>query len=188
MIALDAVVVAGKLERYLIEDPDYRYAHPPESVTDGLALALALGNQFTKYPGVQVTYYWRPDASGPLGVAGHAGLAFGRTRVPEPDGSEISLRALLPSGGVMGFYGRRHRLVADVSVVPSRIDLHIGADSVVKDDAIYSAAVGGGYEFCNNRGFFVRTIIARTFLLEDGLGGERGDSLTTMELVFGYKL
>ena len=91
------------------------------------------------------------------------------------------------AGGLTAALGRRHRLAADVAVVPmygEELNLH---GTVLDSRVIYGPSIAGGYEFFSNGGFVWRLLIGYGWGLW-GKGAGPFDSDLTLALGIGARV
>lgn len=143
------------------------------SVASGFAVAAGLGHSYGSLLGVQLSYGFAAPGSR-VAAAPFAALGY----FPSWEEAEGRSSATF---GVMGYWGLRHRWVAEVAygaLSMRTLTLH---QSVVAVKPAYGLSLCSGYEFLTEPGLFVRLLLGAgatldvepamgTLLLSAGMG------------------
>ena len=125
--------------------------------TSGPALGLGAGYQTPVFGG-QLMYYLRPGER-PISFAPYVGVGWWPGEEERDDVVGYAL-------GVMGVYGRRHRLLVDVgyglAAVEYRSDLFGN-----RHRALYGATLAPGYEYMSYSGIFFRATFGGTYRVDE---------------------
>jgi hypothetical protein len=160
------------------------HAAPAKGETSGLAAAFGWGYQ-TPALGGQILYYFRLGER-PISVVPYGGGAIwvdSELSSPKSYGEQFGLAA-----GCMGQYGRTHRLVADLSFGLARMEYRTFLLTREREkNSLYGATFALGYEFMAGEGFFVRTMVGATVLVEEPEFLDYDRVGLTSHLGLGYK-
>ncbi len=146
-------------------------------MTSGLALGVGVGYQVVGFGG-QVLYY--------------EALGSGFWVVPYVGSGVIGTNGKFRggiAGGVMGAWGRAHRIVLDMSAGVGAAQTRTSplTGNVIDVRTRYGVSVALGYEYVADGGFWVRPTAGVTYLVDDP-GANNSRWLPALNVTLGYKI
>ena len=151
--------------------------------TSGLAVALSLGYESPTYGG-QLDYYVTSPTR-PFGLAVYLGTGWYPSITVDntPTGGSLGL-----AFGVLGFWGRRHRLVVDLGYGAGALEAQAGQNTILREDMLYGVTLAAGYEYMHPIGFFVRATGGATLLTGDISVTGQSRVVPTVDVAIGVKI